>query len=334
MLLRLAIATAFLLVGPLTADARPLLLISTENGPDHVQTTIVRSFVDRVRDCCADRVDVEFHHDGTLYRDRDVLSALAQGKVAMAVAGTWQLDRQAPSVGLFMLPVFYGRTEEEVRRIDDSPVLAELNRELETSLGAVVLGRWVGLGFVHSFAFRKPLNGVDDLKDLRIRSPGGVANAWRLSALGAEPVPIAWTDLPYALADGRVDGLISTFASLDSASLWQRGIRYALEDRQSYSMYVPLVSGYFWRSLTPATQDDLRRAWEAGVEDARALTRASQARARERALAAGISIVVPEPAETARVRARLARDQAVIAGRVGVDEGTVARMTAVLGNAP
>lgn len=334
MLLRLAIATLFLLAGPPAAGARPLLLISTENGPEHVQTTIVQNFVDRVRDCCADRVAVDFRHGGTLYRDRDVLPALAQGKVAMAVAGTWQLDRQAPSVGLFMLPVFYGRTEEEVRRVADSPVLAELNRELETSLGAVVLGRWVGLGFVHSFSLRKPLDDVNDLRDLRMRSPGGVANAWRLSALGAEPVPIAWTDLPHAMEDGRVDGLISTFASLDSALLWQNGIRYALEDRQSYSMYVPLVSDYFWRSIGAATRDDLRRAWEAGVEEATALTRASQARARERAAAAGVRVVVPEPAETARVRALLTRDQPLIAGRIGVDESMIARTKAVLEGGP
>lgn len=334
LLRRLALLTLLLCCGSWSATARPLLLISTENGLEHVQTIIVQRFVDRVRACCADRVDVDFRNDGTLYRDRDVLSALTQGKVAMAVAGTWQLDRQAPGVGVFMLPVFFGRTEEEVRRIDDSPVLGLMNRELERSLGAVVLGRWVGLGFVHSFTLHQPIAGIDSLKGLRIRSPGGIANAWRLSALGAEPVPIAWTDLPFALADGRVDGLITTFASLDSAGLWHRGIRYALEDRQSYSMYVPLVSDYFWRSLDGPTRADLRAAWESGVEDARAMIRESQARAKQRAIAAGVRVITIDPAESTRVRARLVGDQSVIARRVGIDEETLAAMTAALGSGP
>ena len=116
-----ALLTAVLTAATGSALARPMLLISTENGPDHVQTLIVRRFVDRVRDCCADRIDVDHRFGGELYRDRDVLAALVQGKIGMAVAGTWQLDQVAPDTGAFMLPVFYGRTAEEAALVQDGP---------------------------------------------------------------------------------------------------------------------------------------------------------------------------------------------------------------------
>ncbi|WP_158043499.1 TRAP transporter substrate-binding protein DctP [Skermanella pratensis] len=326
----IAALTVALTAATESALARPTLLISTENGPGHVQTVIVRRFVERVRECCADRIDVDHRFGGELYRDRDVLAALVQGKIGMAVAGTWQLDQVAPDTGAFMLPVFYGRTPEEAALVQDGPAIEAMNGQIEEGLGAIVLGRWIGLGFAHVFTTRTAIDDVDDLAGLRIRSPGGMANAWRLAALGAEPVTIAWTDLPRALTENRVDGLISTFATLDSIPLWSRGVRFALEDRQYFSHYVPLVSDYFWRQLDEGSRRDLRTAWDLGVEEGRALAARAQADARDRALGAGVRIAVPTPERTSAVRARLVTDQAAVALRSGIDGRAIDRITAGL----
>ncbi|UEM21504.1 TRAP transporter substrate-binding protein DctP [Skermanella mucosa] len=330
LVIMVAALTAVLTAATGSALARPTLLISTENGPDHVQTLIVRRFVERVRDCCADRLDVDHRFGGELYRDRDVLAALVQGKIGMAVAGTWQLDQVAPDTGAFMLPVFYGRTAEEAALVQDGPAIEAMNGQIEEGLGAIVLGRWIGLGFAHFFTTRTAIDDVDDLAGLRIRSPGGMANAWRLAELGAEPVTIAWTDLPRAMAENRVDGLISTFATLDSVPLWTRGVRFALEDRQYFSHYVPLVSDYLWRQLDEESRRDLRTAWDLGVEEGRALAARAQDDARGRALAAGVRIVVPTPERTSAVRARLVTGQAAVALRSGVGERAIDRITAGL----
>ncbi|EWY39153.1 C4-dicarboxylate ABC transporter substrate-binding protein [Skermanella stibiiresistens SB22] len=310
-----------------SALARPMLLVSTENGPDHVQTRIVRRFVERVIECCADRVEIDHRFGGELYRDRDVLAALIQGKVGMAVAGTWQLGQVAPDVGAFMMPALYGRSAEETALIQDGPAVEAMNSQIEDGLGAVVLGRWIGLGFAQVFSTRKRIDDVDDLVGLRVRSPGGVANAWRLAALGAEPITIAWADLPRALAENRIDGLISSFATLDSISLWRRGVRFALEDRQYFSHYVPLVSDYFWRRIDEATRRDLRDAWNGVVEEGRVMAARAQEEARNRAVAAGVRIVTPTPERTAAVRARLLAGQEAVMLRSGVSRQAIERVT-------
>ncbi len=321
---------AVILFGGGAAEARPLLLISTENGADHVQTRIVQRFVERVNACCADRIDVEHQFGGALYRDRDVIAALTQGKVAMAVVGTWQLDRIAPDVGVFMLPIFYGRTIEEIRAIEDGPAIEAMNRQIEERVGAVVLGRWIGLGFAHVFATRTPLNGAEDLKGLRIRSPGGATNAWRLSALGAEPLTIAWTDLPIALRQGRVDGLITTFASLDSVGLWGEPVRFALEDRQSYSQYVPLLSDHFWRRLDADARARLADAWDQGVREAREMTEAAQAAARARALEAGVIVVSPADERIRATRRFLMERQGPLIARAAISVSALERIAGSL----
>jgi TRAP-type C4-dicarboxylate transport system, periplasmic component len=317
-----------LILAPAPAQARPLLVISTENPGEHVQTRIVQRFVERVRACCADRIDVEHHFGAQLLRDRDVLAALSQGTVGMAFPGTWQLDRYVPDVGVFMMPVLYGRSEQDAARIQDSPLVEALSQQIEEALGVVVLGRWVALGHSNLFSKSKPLNDVADLHGLRIRSPGGLANEWRLSKLGATPVTVAWSDLLHALDENSLDGLLTTFATLGSANLRSWGIRYVLEDRQYFSFYVPLVSAYVWRSLDDATRRDLAAAWEAGVNEGRAAMRHAQEEARARAVEAGIVIVTPGPARIDAVRTRLNHAQSEIASRIGVDASILAGVSA------
>jgi len=307
------------------AAARPLLLISTENGPDHVQTRIVQRFVERVRECCADRVVVEHQLDGALYRDRDLPAALRQGRVAMGVVGTWHLDSAVPDVGVFLLPLFYGLSLEEARRVQDSPAIRLIDHRIETTLGVVVLGRWIELGFANLFTLTRAPLDPGRLGGLRIRSPGGIGNAWRLAELGAEPVTIAWTDLPRALQEGRVDGLITTFATLDSVEGWGSMITQAWTDHQTFSQYVPLVSEYFWRQLDEATRQDLRQAWESVVQEGRAMTQAAQDAARRRAEAAGLDIRQPDRQTRDRVRRHLLARQGNLLDRLGISREVLER---------
>lgn len=56
----------------------------------------------------------------------------------------------------------------------------------------------------------RPIETIDDLAGLRIRSAGAVV-ASTLSALGAIPVNVMPLDVPAALADGRIDAAAMTF---------------------------------------------------------------------------------------------------------------------------
>lgn len=308
-----------LLVISTQVDARPLLMISTENPTDHVQTHIVRRFVERARACCGSQIDIDHRFGAELFRDRDVPTALSRGAVGMGVVGSWHLDRFVAEIGAFMMPVLYGRTEEETNRLVDSPVIDDLSRRLEKALGVEVLGRWLPLGQADTFLVDHAAEDIGALEGLRIRSPGGKVNEWRLTALGAQPVTIAWTDLFPALAQGRLDGLLTTFATLDSVKPWGQSVRYALEDRQYLSLYVPMVSGYAWRQFDEDTRRGLREAWEAGVDDGRRLLRAAQVEARANAVAAGVRVTTPDASAIAAVRERLSKDEAELATRLRID---------------
>jgi len=206
-----ALALGLLAVIAPQAGSQPRLRISLENTAAHVQVLAVERFARDLQSGAAGRLLVEVYPEARLYRDRDVVAALAQGKVEMAVPGTWQLDRFEPAVGALLLPAFYGRPAAFGHQALAGPLGREIDRRLEASTGTLVLGRWLDLGPVHVFGVRRAILRHEDLAGLRIRIAGGVVNDLRLRALGAEPVLVPWPELPVRLAQGAADGVLSSF---------------------------------------------------------------------------------------------------------------------------
>ena len=212
-----------------------LLTISTENTESHFHTRIVRQFAEAVTARSDRRIVVRHVARAKLFRDRDAIRAVQLDQLDMAVPGTWQLDRLVPDIGVFQLPLFYGRAPEEIRAIADGPIGAEITTRIEAKLGVKVLGRWLELGPAQVFGTGSPLGSYDAFAGRRIRIAGGYANEIRLRALGAEAFVVPWPDLPVALKQRSVDGVLTTFATVASVRLWELGVNSAFVDNQYFA---------------------------------------------------------------------------------------------------
>lgn len=284
----------------------PVLRISTENTADHVQTKAIARFAELLEQAGNSRLQVRFYHGAQLFRDRDVIAALTAGKVEMAVPGMWQLDRYVPDAGLYMLPLFYGRPPEVHYRVRDGAIGREVNRRIENNLNVTVPGRWLDLGYAHLYFTELRVSEHKQLTGLRLRVPGGAANRSRLDAFRADPVVIPWPDVPNALAQGRVQGLLSTHETVRSAALWTRGIRYGFEDHEYFAQYVPMISQGFWQRLPADLQRLVRQSWEQIVDEQRNAAALAQQQARQELQQNGIDIITPDADTLAQWR-RIAR---------------------------
>ncbi len=92
---------------------------------------------------------------------------------------------------------------------------------------------------------------------MKLRSPGGVLNSFRIRFFGGIPNVTAWPDVPLAMSQGTFDGLISSNESANSAKLFDSGLRYSLQDNQGMGLYVPMVNPASGRRLGPSC----RRRW-------------------------------------------------------------------------
>lgn len=307
--------------GALWARAAPeyLIRISTENTSEHVQTEAVERFARQLEHASQGRIEVRFHHSAKLFRDRDVIAALLKGKVEMAVPGMWQLDRYVPDVGLYMLPLFYGRSAQENYRLRDAEVGAVVSQRIRADLGVEIPGRWLDLGYANLYFTDRQIREHEDLVGMRIRIPGGVANRARLEAFGAMPLLVAWPDLPNALEHDQVRGVLTTHETVRSARLWRNGIRSSFENRAYFAQYVPVINVRFWERLPPDLQQLVRNTWEQIVDGQRDAAARAQQEARNVLLTKGIEMIVPDADELAQWRQVARQRQDAMVREMGVD---------------
>ncbi|SIQ11922.1 C4-dicarboxylate-binding protein DctP [Alkalispirochaeta americana] len=293
--------------------------ISLENAPSHVQVLAVQEFARRLRNETEGAIAAEVFPSGELFRDSDVVEALHRGALEMGVPGTWQLDRFVPDVAVFLLPEFFGRDLAVVHHHADGPLGAAINRRLEARLPVVVPGRWFDLGHGHLFFRQGPVQNYADLQGQVIRVAGGLANELRIAELGAQPVTIAWGEVPRRLERGQMDGLLTTFETVRSGRLWERGVQFALEDFQYMPQYIPLVSRRVWESFTAEEQDLFRTLWEEEVQKQRRAAAEAQEAARRELVRQGVRIHRVNHDEQERARRLLLEAQPDFVRRLGID---------------
>lgn len=319
-----ALATAALVLGmPAAADAAEKLRISLDTNENHVRNKGVELFVEALKTRVGDDFEIEVYPSAQLYRDRDVGRALRQESVEMAVPGTWVLDGMVPSMAMTSLPAFYGLSEDVTLDLMDGTLGEAINQSAEDRMRVHVLGPWMNLGFSHFYSTDTPLNRHKDLEGLRVRISGGTANAVRVEGLGATPNVIAWPDVPQALSSDVVDAISSTHESINSAKLWDSGLRYAFEDNQWFGQYVPMVSAQFWERQSEENKMAMTEAWAESIHEARRMAADAQAEARQNLIDQGIEIAAATEEELARSRAELMSYQEGLLSKMDIDQELV-----------
>lgn len=304
--------------------------ITLNTGPNHVRNIALEEFVSKLSERTAGKLDVQVFPSGQLFKGPDVPKALAQGAVEMGVPIILYISKVVPNAGLLDLPMFYGRSREEVHAVMDGDVGAELSAEIENALKVKVLGPNLDLGHGTIFTTEKPATSLSELDGLKLRVPGSPAAKVRYQSLGVESVSISFSDVPIALAQKSVDGLMTTHETVRSAKLWESGLKYSLDTQGTFLQYIPMVGQPTWEKLGPDLQKILTDTWVETVGAARDLASSRQASAREEGIANGIAATQATAEELAAFREKLMEQQAEIIEQVRIDPEFAARADDVL----
>jgi TRAP-type C4-dicarboxylate transport system substrate-binding protein len=302
-----ALATPF--ISRADAAAPIELRCSLDTAPSHPRNVAVRDFLSKVEAASNGQITTKVFESGSLFPDLQVVKALVQGQVEMACPGTWTITGFVPDADFSQLPALYGRPLDAVHKATDGKGGKFVNQEITDKLHIEVLGGWFDLGFNNWFSTRKPLNSLADLQGMKLRSPGGVLNSFRIRFFGGIANVTAWPDVPLAMSQGTFDGLISTNESTRSSKLYDSGMRYSLQDRQGMGLYVPLVNQAFWTKIGPKMQEVVLKIWADNLPGWRASSAASQEHAREELTQHNVKFVDVPQAELDATLAKLVKEQ-------------------------
>jgi TRAP-type transport system periplasmic protein len=292
------------------ADAPLKLRCSLDTAPSHPRNQGVADYLKKLESASGGKIATELFQSGQLFADLNVSKALLQGQVEMAVPGAWVLTGIVPDCDMVQLPYFYGQPAEVTHKATDGKPGQFVAGQLESKLRVHVLGPWMDLGYQNWYATKTPLTSAESLKGLKIRSPGGAAISWRIKFFGGIPNTTAWPNVPLALSQGTFDALVSTDESVNSAKLWEAGLRSSYADHNFMGQYIPMVANSFWAKLSAEQRKMMTALWAENIGAYRANAAASQTNARKTLEANGVRFTDPSATVLADTRKRMIAEQA------------------------
>jgi C4-dicarboxylate-binding protein DctP len=262
------------------------------------------------------RVRIDLYPNSQLYKDKEELEALQLGAVEMLAPS---LSKFSPlgiaAFEVFDLPYLF-RDTADLARITQGPIGRELLTLLEAK-GIVGLGFWNN-GF-KILSANRPLRQPDDLLGLKVRIQSSRVIEEQMTALGALPQILAFSEAYQALSSGVVDGTENPPANMYNQKMYEVQ-RHATLTNHGFLGYAVIVNRDFWKRL-PA---DIRAGIERALEDATPYANAEAAKENEEAMAAMLKtgkteFHAPTEEELADWRSALRPVQARMADRVGAD---------------
>jgi len=207
-------------------------------------------FKDAVEARTNGEVTVTIFPNAQLGDERNLLESLRMGTVDMGIITGGPVINFLPAFGVLDLPFLFS-SPEHAHRVLDGPIGAGFLEDMER------LG-WKGLaygerGFRNLTNSRRPVERPEDMSGLRIRVMQNQIYIDTFTTLGANAVPMAWTEALTALQQGTIDGQENPLNVIVAFNINDSN-RYLSLTRHAYSPNVILMSMRTWNRLTPEHQ--------------------------------------------------------------------------------
>jgi tripartite ATP-independent transporter DctP family solute receptor len=183
-------------------------------------------------------------------------------EMAMVAGSVLALDNK---LGVFDLPWLF-TDRAHVQRAMNGPLGEEVKKRLEEKQGFVVLAIYEN-GFRHVVNAKRPIAKPEDMAGMKIRVTGSKFKLAGFSAMGADPVPIAWEETFTALQQGVVDGVEAALYGFYEAKLYETTKHLSLVTH-TYSPSFLLVPKSFWNSLSETQRATFQRVASAMSDEA------------------------------------------------------------------
>jgi tripartite ATP-independent transporter DctP family solute receptor len=249
------------LAGPVAAQVKERTLkVGIGLNDDHPQGVAVKRFGELLAQKTGGKLNVKLFAGGALGNDATMISAVRGGTQEMTVPDSSTLVGLVKDFGVLNFPLLFNNEQEADALLDGAfgqKLLAKLPEK-----GLIGLAFWEN-GFRQVTNGRRPINNATDISGLKIRVIQNPLFIDTFNTLGANALPMPFTELYNALEQKTVDGQENPTATILSSKFYEVQ-KYVVLSKHIYSVWVLLLSKKTWDSLSPdeqkAVQDAAREA--------------------------------------------------------------------------
>ena len=254
------------------AQAPITLRMSTPATPtDQRSLALAEIFAPAVKDFAT----YQPHYNSTLFKQGTELEAIARGNLEMSITSAQELATIFPQWSIFTAGYLL-RDADHQKKVFASPIMDELKKPVEDRLGVKLLSvMYLGRRQLN-LRTEKEIRRPEDLAGLKLRMPNSEAWLFLGTALGANPLPVAFTEIYTALQTGAVDGQDNPLPTNRDSKFYEVTKQIVLTSHLVDQNYVAF-SKKVWDRLTPAQRATVQKA----ADDASELGRQRQLKLEE-----------------------------------------------------
>lgn len=242
-----------------TTNQKTITLRLANNHADSYPTSVAcDEFAKLVSEKSDGRIKVETYHGAVLGEEKSVIEQVQVGGIDFARVSVSPLAEFDEQLNSLQLPYIY-RSKEHMWNVLNSEVGDSLLAS-EGMLSKGIIGlNWFDGGSRNFYNSKKEVKTPDDLKGLKIRVQESSLMMGLVSALGADPTPMAFADVYSALQTGVIDGAENNWPSYISTSHYEVA-KYITVDEHTRVPEMIIASKKTMESLSKEDQEIIMAA--------------------------------------------------------------------------
>ncbi|PYF80461.1 MULTISPECIES: TRAP transporter substrate-binding protein [Marinomonas] len=163
------------------------------------------------------RIDVKLYPNEQLGKEMEVINSIQLGTADMTITGE-SLQNWAPKAALMAVPYAF-TSSEQLQKAVNGEVGKEITDQITQRTGLQPIA-WFERGPRHLTSNRK-IQSPSDLDGLKLRVPNVPLFVKTWQALGAKPIPMAFSEVFTALQQNTIDGQENPLSLINSASFYE-----------------------------------------------------------------------------------------------------------------
>ena len=272
--LRIALIAAVSVAG--SAYAQMELKFGHVGNPGSLFQKSADEFAKRANAKLGAKAKVVVYGASQLGNDRELLQKLKLGTVDFALPST-VMSSESDVFGVFEMP-YLVKDRDHMKRIERELFWSKLEPAVEKK-GLKIIAVWEN-GYRHITNNKRPINVPGDLDGIKLRTPKGKWRVKMFQAYGANPSPMAFSEVFTALKTGVMDGQENPYAQIYSGKFHEVQ-KYLSITGHVYTPAYVTVGAKRWASL-PA---DVRKTLASVAKETQAFVYATAAKDEEDLLA-------------------------------------------------
>jgi tripartite ATP-independent transporter DctP family solute receptor len=236
-------AAALLAAGGASAKEYKLAHSADAQHPNHLALI---EMAKRIAERTKNEITFKIFPNNELGSPPEQTEQLRLGVIDFAVLSPSQLDKYGRAFGVVFIPYQFDDYAHAYRVLDDTANKWLRSNAEKAGFEYIAAFEW---GFRALTNSRRPVNGPEDVKGMKLRVPPEIQIKAAMEALGAVTATIAFPEVYTALATKTVDGQDNPVAT-DYSSKFFEVQKYLTMTKHVYTPMFLLVNPRLWKSFT------------------------------------------------------------------------------------